>query len=437
MYSYDIIAMILIGISHVLLYIRLIRYDQLSTKMIVAVSLVFTILLVIVVTATGYPEFNTVLVLLFLVSLGLMKRSLPVMQSLYFALISLVGITFAKMVLMEIGFQLFMLSPLNLYMWTYSIIHLIISIGMIISIILWRNQIQKFAQYMINSRLYYISYLVLFIGLVIEVILTTPSIQFLASLHQQYGEVSYIAALIVFFVLLLVALIGSHLAREKLVEEQQERLHRERLDYVEKLEFTYAELVSFRHDYLNILLALDGAIRTNDIDQIKKVYDEVIAPTSQLINDQELDLVKFSSIKIPEVKSVLSVKVVAARQQKLQVLVDIPEDIEQITMPVVDFIRASSILLDNAIEEALQSKEKALQIAFFEIEGQQFFIVRNSCQQQRIDLQKIYENRYSSKEGDRGYGLFSLKRMIDKTNYATLETSFTAPYFIQTLRLKK
>lgn len=156
-----------------------------------------------------------------------------------------------------------------------------------------------------------------------------------------------------------------------------------------------------------------------------------------MINDQELDLVKFSSIKIPEVKSVLSVKVVAARQQKLQVLVDIPEDIEQITMPVVDFIRASSILLDNAIEEALQSKEKALQIAFFEIEGQQFFIVRNSCQQQRIDLQKIYENRYSSKEGNRGYGLFSLKRMIDKTNYATLETSFTAPYFIQTLRLKK
>lgn len=437
MYVYDMIAIVLIGISHVSLYIRLIRYHQLSYTMVIALSIIFTILLGVVVTVTGYPEFNTIMLLLFLLSLGLMKNKLTFMQNLYFALVSMVSITFAKMVLMELGFKLFMWSPLNLYLWTGSVIHLIVSIVILMSIMAWRNRIQKLAQYIVDSRLYYVSYVLFVVGLIVELILTLPSTHLLATLHQQYGQESYIAAFILFFMLLLIALIGSHLAKEKLVEEQQERLDKERLDYVEKLELTHVELASFRHDYVNILLALDAGVRTKDLKQIEQVYYDVIAPTSKLINNRELDIVKFSYITVPEVKSVLSVKVISAQQQQVQVMVDIPKTIEAVAMPVVDFIRAISILLDNAIEEAVRSKEKELQIAFFEMEKHQYFIVQNSCQQEAIDLKRLYEKRYSNKEGKRGYGLFSLKRLIDKTNHATLETTFTAPYFTQTLILKK
>src|SRR5690625_3358000 len=127
MHIYDLIAIVLIGISHVLLYIQLIRYNRLSYTMVIALSFIFTILLGVVVTVTGYPELNIILVL-FLLSLGLMQAELTFMQNLYFALVSMVSITLAKMVLMELGLKLFMLTPFNLYLWTSSVIHLIVSI---------------------------------------------------------------------------------------------------------------------------------------------------------------------------------------------------------------------------------------------------------------------------------------------------------------------
>ncbi len=118
MHMYDVIAVMLIGIGHVLLYIQLIRYHRLSYSMVVVVSIIFMLLLGIVVTVTGYPEFNIIMLLLFLLSLGLMKDELTFMHNLYFALVSIVGITYAKTVLLIISTELFMLSPLNLYVWT-------------------------------------------------------------------------------------------------------------------------------------------------------------------------------------------------------------------------------------------------------------------------------------------------------------------------------
>lgn len=437
MYVYDIVAIVLIGISHVLLYMQLIRYNRLSYTMLIAMSLVFTILLGIVVNVTGYPEFNIIMLLLFLLSLGLMKDKLSFIQNLYFALVSMVIITLAKMVLIELGMKLFMLTPFNLYIWTGSIIHLIVSIIILISIVLWRKPIQKVAQFIVESPLYYISYVLLIVGIIIELILTLPTTTLLATLHQQYGYVSYIAAFVLFFVLLLIVLIGLHLTKERMLEEQQERLDKELLHYVGKLELMHDELASFRHDYINVLLALDEGVRTKNISQIERIYHDVIAPTSKLMNNQELDIVKLSRIAIPEVKSVLSVKVIAAQQQKVKVVIDIPQTMEEIAMPIIPFIRAISILVDNAIEEAVRSEDKMLQLAFFEMKECQYFVVRNSCKHEMIDLQRIYEKRYSSKEQNKGYGLFSLKRIIDKTANATLETTFAAPYFTQTLILKK
>ncbi|GED17988.1 GHKL domain-containing protein [Aneurinibacillus migulanus] len=437
MYVYDMVAIVLIAISHVILYIQVIRYNRLPYTMVIALSIVFTILLGIVVTVTGYPEFNIIILLLFLLSLGLIQDKLTFMQNLYFALVSMVSITLVKMVLLDFGMKLFMLTPFNLYLWTSSVIHLIVSIVIVISIVLWCKPIQKLAQFIVDSPLYYVSYVLLAAGLIIELILTMPSTNLLATLHQKYGEISYIAAIVLFFVLLLILLISWHLTKEKILEEHQEHLDKELLDYVEKLEFMHDELASFRHDYMNVLLALEEGVRTKNLTQIEQVYYDVIAPTSKLINNRELDIVKLSRVNIPEVKSVLSVKVVTSQQQQVKVMVDIPQTIETIAMPVVTFIRAISILLDNAIEETVRSKDKMLQVAFFEMEERQYFIVRNSCRHKAIDLQQIYKKLYSSKEGNRGYGLFSLKRMIDKTDNATLETTFVAPYFTQTLILKK
>ncbi|EDR89967.1 histidine kinase domain protein [Bacillus anthracis str. A0193] len=403
--------------------------------MLIALSTVFIILLAIVVTVTRYPELNSTIVL-FLISLGLMQNELKFKHNLYFALVSMVIITLVKMLLLDLGMKIFMLTPFNLYLWTGSIIHLIVSTLTFIGILLARKRIQKIAQYIVGSPLYYITYILLIIGFIIELILTQPSTEFLAKINQQYSEVSYNSAIIIFLLLLIIVLISSHLSKEKLREEHEKRLDKELLDYVEKLEDKHDELASFRHDYMNVLLSLEEGIRTKNVKEIEQVYYDVIAPTLKTINDHELDIAKLSRIQIPEVRSVLRAKVGTAQQQ-IKVMLDIPENIESVSMTIISFIRIISVLVDNAIEEAVCSEEKILQIAFFEMDSRQYFIVRNSSKGEAIDLQKIYEKNHSNKEGARGYGLFSLKRIINKTNNATLETTYVSPYFTQTFILNE
>ncbi len=90
-------------------------------------------------------------------------------------------------------------------------------------------------------------------------------------------------------------------------------------------------------------------------------------------------------------------------------MLDIPENIESVSMTIISFIRIISVLVDNAIEEAVCSEERYYKSHSLK------WIHDNilSCvivQREAIDLQKIYEKNHSSKEGARGYGLFSLKR---------------------------
>ncbi|MFD2131197.1 GHKL domain-containing protein [Pseudogracilibacillus auburnensis] len=440
MYIYDVFTIVIVGLSHIVFYLQLIQYERFTWKFLIVLSLLFTVLLGIIVTVTGYPEFNLIVSLIFLLALGLLrqKHGLTFSQNLYFALVSIVSITLLKMVFVQGLFQLFMLSPLNLYLWTASVLQLISVSIIFLLLILFQKQTRKLACFIVQSPfLFYLSYILLMLSTLILFILTIPTSSFLRTLHLNYGETTYIISVMLFLVLIILFSISSHLAKEKILDDQQQKLDKELLDYVEKLEVMHEELASFRHDYMNVLLSLHDGIRTKDLEQIETIYRDIIAPTSELINHREIELVKLSQIAIPEVKSMLSVKVIGAQQHDLSVLLDIPEKIDQIAMPLVPFIRAISILLDNAIEEAIISQERNVQIAFFEGEDIQRFIVRNSCSNQQLDVQEIYEKKHSSKGKKRGYGLFSLKQMITKIPNAQLETEFTSLYFTQIITLKK
>src|SRR5699024_2451014 len=164
MIIYDLIAGTLICISHVFLYFYLIRYRLLSLPMIVLLSIIFSILLGFVVSVTGYPEFNFILLCIFLFSLGLMKENLSFKHNLYFTLASIVSLSLLKIILMELGMVLFMWSPINLYIWTTSIINFIVSIFIIVTVISLGHFIQRFAEFIVLSQIYYLSFVVLIIG---------------------------------------------------------------------------------------------------------------------------------------------------------------------------------------------------------------------------------------------------------------------------------
>ena len=94
------------------------------------------------------------------------------------------------------------------------------------------------------------------------------------------------------------------------------------------------------------------------------------------------------------------------------------------------------ILLDNAIEATLKSKNKYIKLEIhFDIKKNAHVIkIYNTYNnKENIDLTKIYDKGYSSKKVKSGIGLWEVKRMINSYNnsqiYATIENDF----FIQNI----
>ena len=434
---YDMAAVLLNGFSHVYVYRQLTGYDRLSVRMMLAVSILFTVFLQVVVMMTGYPELNGILLFAFLLGIGFMQGGLPIWHNTLYALGSTAGLTLTRLVGLESAMKLYMEGPWNLYLWTPGLLHLLVSILILIAVIGLRGQIRLFGRYLVTGPVYAVSYILLTVSFIALMMLSSPASLMPAAWYQQAAYVSYVAAFVLFFLLLTVLLVSWQIAKDRMAERQQQLLDDELLAYVGKLEAVHDEFISFRHDYLNVLLTLDEGVRQKNLALIEDVYKNSVAPTSEQLKLREYDLLKLSRIAVPEVKSVIAVKVMTAYQQHVDVTIDIPETVESVAMPMTDFIRVITILLDNAIEEAAVSEQKQLQLAIFDTPESQYVIVRNSSLAESTDVQRLYEKQYSNKDNGRGIGLFSLKRILDKTSNATFETSSAAHLFGQELLLKK
>ncbi|WP_174854850.1 zeta toxin family protein, partial [Streptococcus suis] len=73
--------------------------------------------------------------------------------------------------------------------------------------------------------------------------------------------------------------------------------------YSRHVESLYKEIRSFRHDYTNILISLNEAIKEEDIVAIRSIYQEVIADSDRKFYDGKYDIARLSNIQNPAVKS--------------------------------------------------------------------------------------------------------------------------------------
>lgn len=283
------------------------------------------------------------------------------------------------------------------------------------------------------------SFASLFLSLTIyllSVILSSPRIGVLAAISEQYQDLLIKSLMLVACLLLFLLLIGLRKEENQKLLSQKEAADQEFLAYVQKLEESYNELASFRHDYQNILLSLDEGIQENNLPVIKKIYSEVIRPSKENLQEHRENIEKVQQIKVVEVRSLLRVKLIQAQAQGIQVLLDIPSEVETIAVETVTLLRLISILLDNGIEASARSKNKQLIVSCFHTEEVVHFLIRNSFNGKEIDLKAIYQLGMTSNKKGRGVGLYSLKRLLDTHPNLTLITSWEEPFVTQELIIR-
>lgn len=203
--------------------------------------------------------------------------------------------------------------------------------------------------------------------------------------------------------------------------------------YTSELEKLYGSMRSFKHDYINILSALSGYIEENDLPRLKNYFYNEILPISRTFSKSDTKLGSLSYIAILELKTLLSSKIIYAMELGIHIELTVSESIRDIPISTIDLTRVIGIFFDNAIDAALETDEKLIQVCFLYQEDQLRFILRNSSAPPPAPLSKLNDWGISSKGDHRGIGLFNAKNILAPYDNILWETEYRDSQFTQSL----
>lgn len=206
--------------------------------------------------------------------------------------------------------------------------------------------------------------------------------------------------------------------------------------YTNSLEDLYTDMRGFRHDYINIISSLMGYIENKDMDGLETYFNKRILCLSEGIEANNLKIGNLKNIKVTEIKGILSSKLIRAQELEIDTFIDIVEPIEKINMDIIDLSRIVGILLDNAVEGAVECDKPSLKVGIINKENSILIVIINSVKD-KIPIYKIYEKDFSTKGENRGLGLYSLKEITNKYNNVFLDTVLENNEFKQLLQIGK
>ncbi|SMF90420.1 two-component system, AgrA family, sensor histidine kinase AgrC [Paenibacillus uliginis N3/975] len=209
--------------------------------------------------------------------------------------------------------------------------------------------------------------------------------------------------------------------------------------YAASLEDVLQDMRTFKHDYANILSSLQGFIEDENYSELKRYFHHDVCTYSNKLFQINTRLSLLGHVKIAPLKGILSSKMVKAHAEQIDVFIDIAEDVHEVAMSTLDLCRIIGILLDNAIEAALETPQPRIELGIVPVKDSTLFIIKNSCSQHVPPIYKMFEYGFSTKGNNRGIGLPNVRELIDcKYPHANLNTEIDpeAMTFMQELTIK-
>lgn len=271
------------------------------------------------------------------------------------------------------------------------------------------------------------------INVLVAIIIVYPNVIFLISVDMQIPTYYIIYNLVCALFLFFLTTYNTHKFNKYEITKRE-------LETANLYNNTLSQLVdsnrSFKHDMDNIFQSIRGYIELNDIEGLKQYFDNGILPEVQ--KAYNLSLLNPNIINSPPLFGLLVAKYNYAQTKKVEMKMSSFLDYSSINMNVYDCSKVLGILLDNAIEASSISDEKEVEL-YISIDfynRKQNIQISNTYSNKDIDLDKIFEKDYSTKEKKSGFGLWEVKQIIKKTPNVKLLTSKTDKLVIQKLEIK-
>lgn len=317
-------------------------------------------------------------------------------------------------------------------------------IGALIIVIVSYGISKIFSKFIENQSFYNLSKMVKKDGLVvvISLIVAVFSIYLytmtLKNLYQLTDRLIILSNLF-FIASILVYITAISYLKNKSVRKDLESKHKELQlyqlkEYTEMLEIVSGDLRNFKHDYANIIQIIGDYLDSKKFDELKDFYRSELMPESKKIIEKDRQFMLLKHIKVDPLKGLISSKFIIAQGKKINIKLEISDDIEDISISLIDICRIIGVLLDNAIEASELCDNKFIEFVAYCNEYSTVFIINNSCSEKVPPIYKIYEKNFSTKGQGRGIGLTSVRSIIDeKYKNVILNTSIEESVFKQEL----
>ena len=204
--------------------------------------------------------------------------------------------------------------------------------------------------------------------------------------------------------------------------------------YNKTLTILHDNIRCFKHDYNNMITTLGGYISYEDMEGLKKYYNELLQDCYKV---KSLSSLNPEVINNPAIYSLLTNKYHQATELDINMNIETFIDFNKLNMKVYEFTKVLGILLDNAIEAAKECNEKTINIIIrkdFNI-NRQLVIVENTYTNKNIDTEKIYEKGFTSKQNNTGLGLWEIRQILKRNKNLNLFTSKNNEFFKQQLEI--
>lgn len=207
---------------------------------------------------------------------------------------------------------------------------------------------------------------------------------------------------------------------------------------IHSLTILHDQVRSFKHDFDNIVNSIGGYVINEDIDGLKKYYNQLLEECHKTNN---LYALSPKVINHPAIYHMLATKYYEADQLDIQINLNVFLDLNEIEarMKIYDFTRILGILLDNAIDAAKECEEKTINVTFRKEMSNNMIavIIQNTYNNKDVDTEKIYQKGISSKENHSGLGLWKIRQILMRNNNLNLFTTKDNKYFTQQFEIFK
>ena len=259
------------------------------------------------------------------------------------------------------------------------------------------------------------------------------TIRHLNSFGSILSTIVFICLLLIFFAM------NSHKVQvEKEIALKQKKFEQKHLQtYTDEIVKLYNEIRGFRHDYAGMLVSMQMAIDSEDLQEIDRVYNEVLVKANQKLRSEKYTYFDLNNLEDSALRSLLAQSIVYARNNDVEFILEVKDVITRLSMDLLDLVRIMSILLNNAVEGAADSYLKQMEVAVIKMDFETVIVIQNSCKITMTPSEDLFALGFSTKGRNRGLGLNNVKEILDKYDNIILETEMEDNIFRQIIRFKR